>query len=429
MKVLVYGQQLEIGGSQVNAIELSARLRDVYGHEIIYFATPGPMAKLVGEHRLRYLPAPEGCMHPSPARMKALRAVARRERPDLIHVWDWWQAVDAFYAVHLPMRVPLLVSHMMMDLTRLLPKSVPTTYGTPKLCDQARAEGRRRVSTLLPPVDVRLNAPEAVSAHDFRDRHGILKNDIVLVTVSRLHRQLKSESLLRTMDAIRRLGREFPLRLFIVGEGDLAGSLASRAEMVNSELGRNAVLLTGALLDPRPAYAAADIVVGMGGSALRGMAFAKPVIVVGERGFATPLTPATAEMFHYQGIYGRGTETDADENCVEALRALLHAGAQLPALGAFSRQFVVKHFSLDEVAARLANCYREVTSALPAAGSLVRDSIRTIGISMMEGQVIPFWALRRAYYQCGGVPVLSHFRKALRRMGLIGRQRYPSAEQ
>ena len=41
--------------------------------------------------------------------------------------------------------------------------------------------------------------------------------------------------------------------------------------------------LAGEMLDPRPAYAAADVVLGMGGSALRGMAFGKPLVVQGVR--------------------------------------------------------------------------------------------------------------------------------------------------
>ena len=84
---------------------------------------------------------------------------------------------------------------------------------------------------------------------------------------------MKGEGLHRTIDAVRTLGRDLPLRFVIVGDGTARIELERRANEVNTELGRSAVVLTGPLLDPRPAYASADIVVGMGGSALRGMAF------------------------------------------------------------------------------------------------------------------------------------------------------------
>jgi hypothetical protein len=87
----------------------------------------------------------------------------------------------------------------------------------------------------------------------------------------------------------------------------LSANLERLANKVNGELRRPAVAVAGATLDPRPAYAAADIVVGMGGSALRGMAFGKPVVIVGERGFSAPFTPETADFFYYNGIYGLGT--------------------------------------------------------------------------------------------------------------------------
>src|SRR5215467_3327752 len=40
MKILVFAHSMEVGGSQTNAIELSATLRDTYGHDVVLFATP-----------------------------------------------------------------------------------------------------------------------------------------------------------------------------------------------------------------------------------------------------------------------------------------------------------------------------------------------------------------------------------------------------
>ena len=322
MKIVVFAHQLEVGGTQTNAIEISAALRDLYDYEVVLFATPGPMVKLAEEKNLRFIPAPEPHGHPSLARMSALREVVRHERPDLIHVWDWYQCLDAYFGVHLTMRIPMVVTDMMMTLTRVLPKRIPTTFGVPELCDQARASGRRQVEFIPPPIDVNLNALGAVNPRPFRKRYGIEKNDITLVIVSRLTNWLKAESLLRTIDVVRTLGRDIPLRLVIVGEGLLRAKLESLAEKINCELGRPAIVLTGVLLDPRPAYAAADIVIGMGGSALRGMAFSKPVVIVGERGFSAPLTPETADLFYYKGIYGLGNGDSDNTQLITDIRKL-----------------------------------------------------------------------------------------------------------
>ena len=164
MKILVFAHQLEVGGTQWNAIELAAALRDRHGHDVVLFATPGPMVKLIEEKGLRFLPAPDPYFHPSPARMRALRDAVKRERPDLVHVWDWWQCLEAYYAVYLPMRVPMVVTDMMMDLTRILPKTLPTTFGTPEIVEKAIMAGRSPVELIVPPVDMHLNAPDAVES-------------------------------------------------------------------------------------------------------------------------------------------------------------------------------------------------------------------------------------------------------------------------
>jgi glycosyltransferase involved in cell wall biosynthesis len=389
MKILVFAHWLEVGGTQVNAIELSALLRDAHGHEVTYFATPGPMLTLVEEKRLRFRPAPPASIHPSPARMRALVDLMRRERPDVLHVWDWWQCLDAYYVAPLMMRVPMVVTDMSMSLCRMLPKAVPTTFGTPELVDQARATGRQRLELILPPVDVDRNAPGAVDPRPFRERHGIEDRDVLLVTVSRLSNWMKSEGLRRTVDAVRTLGRELPLRLVIVGDGEARPELERLAREANSELGKEAVVLAGALLDPRPAYAAADILVGMGGSALRGMAFGKPVLIVGERGFSAPFTPETAASFYYRGMYGVGEDEPGNSRLVEDLRSLAEHPGRLPALGEFSREFVVEHFALDKVGARLESFLRTAANELPPLHVAAADGLRTAAVWMRERRFLP----------------------------------------
>jgi Glycosyl transferases group 1 len=321
--------------------------------------------------------------------MRILREIVRHHRPDVIHAWDWFQCLDAYYGVHIPMRVPLVVTDMCMSLTRVLPKSLPTTFGTPQLVDEARASGRRRVELLLPPVDVHSNAPGVVDALAFRKRYDIQSDDFLLVTVSRFDQYMKAESLRATIDVIRRLGRALPLRLALVGDGMIRAELQQRADQVNAELCRNAIVLTGALIDPRPAYAAADLVVGMGGSALRGMAFAKPVVVVGEGCFSAPFTPETAQSFYYKGMFGVGEGPDSGTRLATDIAGLVGRRNSLSELGTFSRQFVQKHFALEEGSATLSNLCRAAVEQTPPLHVAVTDGIRTGAVWLRERRFIP----------------------------------------
>lgn len=176
---------------------------------------------------------------------------------------------------------------------------------------------------------------------------------------------MKSESLFRTVDAVRRLGRDLPLKFVIVGDGNVGAELKRLADDTNAELGHRAVVLTGALLDPRPAYAAADIVIGMGGSALRGMAFGKAVPIVGEQG--------TADVFYHKGIYGRGDGNLDSGRLAADIRRLAEDINYLPKLGEFSRQFVERNFSLETVSHQLAEYCRDAASHLLPASGRVED--------------------------------------------------------
>lgn len=389
MKIFTFTHPFCVGGVQVNTIELGAALRDLHGHEVVLFATPGAMVKVAEERGLRFLPAPNVNKSPTLAMMRALREAVRRERPDVVHVWDWWQCLDAYYAVYLLQRIPMVVTDMFSDdMVRFLPKTLPTTFGTPELVDLARAAGRRRAELLVPPVDVLRNAPNAVDAGPFRERFGIAAGDLTIVTVSRLAKDLKSESIRRTIDAVRLLGRELPLRFLIVGHGDAREELERLAADANRELGRAAVVLTGELLDPRPAYAAADIVVGMGGSALRGMAFGKPAIIVGLGGFSEPMTPETAESFFYKGIFGKGDGSPGNDRLAANIRALAEHPERRTALGPFSREYVVRHFALETIAAQLERICRAAAAEKPRLHVAAADGIRTAAFRL-AGRYVP----------------------------------------
>ncbi|MFF5084502.1 glycosyltransferase family 4 protein [Actinoplanes sp. NPDC000266] len=380
MKILVYAHRLEVGGTQVNAIELAASLRDHHGYDPVLFATPGPMVSLASEKGLRFLPAPEPGAHPSPARMRALRAAVRDEKPDLIHAWDWTQTLDAFYGVHLPTGLPLLATVMSMAVPRLIPRAIRTTFGTYELLDQARAAGRDRLGLLLPPVDVHLNAPDAALGKEFRTTHNLAPDDILVVTVSRLVEHLKLESLRRTVEAMTTLGAESPrLRLVIVGDGTARRAIEAQAAAVNEVLGRPAVLLVGAMADPRPAYAAADVVVGMGGSSLRALAFAKPTVVVGEKGFASAFTPSTADKFLYTGMYGLGDGDEGNRGLIAEIRQAAHPEAAAE-LGDFSRNFILRNYSLEAVTAKLDELCHETVADRSPMRARATDGLRTAAV-------------------------------------------------
>jgi glycosyltransferase involved in cell wall biosynthesis len=394
-RILVALHQLELGGSQLNGLDLAAAMRD-RGHDVTLFAPvhgePGPVAGLARDAGLDLELADEA--RRVPARLAPVRRpVARRladvvsaRRIELVHAYEYPLGLDAFYGPHLRLGTPLAYTIYGMDVPRWLPRYPPMVVGTRELSDRTAAFRDRPAVLIEPPVNTEVDDPAAVDAEAFRAEHDIAGDDTLLVVVSRLEPEMKAEAIERAMWAVRALaGETGRLRLVVAGDGPSYRPLAATARTVNAALGYPAVTLTGMLKDPRPAYAAADIALGMGGSALRAMAFGKPLVVLGTRGFARPFTPATAEGFFRAGFYGVGPlngdgagATDPHGLAGHLRRLLAAAPLERRALGTLCRDVVLERYSLRAAAARLEAVYADALAIRPPRRRRIAEAARTL---------------------------------------------------
>jgi len=306
MKVLLYPHSMEVGGSQLNAVQLAGAIRD-RGHEVIVLSEAGPLVERVKKMALEHVELPLHRGRPSPKVVRMISHLVRQRDIDVVHGHEWPPIIEAFLGQALLHHTPVVVGTVMsMSVAPFLPRSVPLTVGTELIRQAATAAGHRRVMLLEPPVDTRADNP-SVDGRSFRAERGVQPDEVLLAMVCRLVPDLKLEGLLSACDAVRELAvAGKPVRLMIVGDGRARDDVARRAADVNAAVGYEAVLLAGEMADPSPAYAAADVIIGQGGSALRGMAFAKPLVVIGEEGFSELLTPESTPTFLRQGWYGLG---------------------------------------------------------------------------------------------------------------------------
>jgi glycosyltransferase involved in cell wall biosynthesis len=378
MRILVYLHRLTIGGIQINAIDLATAMRDL-GHEVIVASTPGPLVSVLEERGLAYVPTPiRGHFRPAPDAIRAISSIVRRQAVDLVHAHSAFGSLEAFYGAHVRARAPMIASFMGMTYPRYLPKTIPLVVGTREVEAFARKVRSGRVVLMEPPVDTAANHP-AVDGLDFRRSNGLESGDRAIVIVSRLAMHMKLESLLRSIDAAALLAGAFPVRLLVVGGGAALPILQERAAAANARVGRDVVTFTGHLVDPRPAYAAADVVVGMGSSLLRGMAFGKPAVVIGERGFSEAVTPSTLPLFLRHGFYGVGDGTTSEDVLSHSLRALLQDGDLREDLGRFSRRVICERFSLETAAGSLRQLYEESVREPVSPPALAADALATTG--------------------------------------------------
>ncbi|GAA2418037.1 hypothetical protein GCM10010191_30820 [Actinomadura vinacea] len=389
MNILVYPHDMRIGGSQLNAIELAASMRAL-GHRVAMVSEPGPLVERVRDEGIQHFALDPGRRRPAPSTVRRLRALVAARGFDIVHGYEWPPGLEAFHAVRTRRDAAAVCTVMSMAVAPFLPPTLPLVVGTRQIQREVvERRGRRpgAVHLIEPPVDVTANAPGHPS-EEFRARFGLDPGPVDIVVVSRLAAELKLEGLLTAIEAVERLPE---VRLVIVGDGACRDRVEARAAEANARTGRRAVVLTGQLDDPRPAYAAASVALGMGGSALRAMAFAKPLIVQGERGFFEPLTPETAGMFLEQGWYGVG---GAGADRLEAiLRPLIGSADRRRELGEFGRALVVERFSLESAARVQERIYREALDTARTGASVPamrRDAASTVG------RVLAYKAERRA---------------------------------
>jgi L-malate glycosyltransferase len=358
VRILVYPHDFAIGGSQINAIDLAAGVAAA-GHEVIVYGIPGPLVSYVRHRGLRFIPARRLRYRPAPSRIVQLAAIARKERLDLIHAYEWPPCLDSYFGAGLLMRVPVLSTVLGMTVSPYIPASVPLVMGTADLGAEASKARGNHVWVLEPPIDIANDHP-GIDGSDFRKLHAIKEGELLIVSVSRLAVDLKLDALVRAIDAANLLAQRYPVRLVIVGGGAAHDALIARAAIVNRRWGREIVTLPGPELDPRAAYAAADVVVGMGSSALRAMAIGRPVIVQGENAFSELLEPATLPIFLRQGFYGLGDDASGSVRLADQIGALFSDAGRRSALGRFGRRVIAERFSLERAVRLQLEIYEQV---------------------------------------------------------------------
>lgn len=396
MRVVVYPHAMEIGGSQLNAIQLAGAVAE-RGHDVLVVSEPGPLVARVHELGLPHTVLPAERRRPSPAVALRLARLAKEFRADVVHGYEWPPAVEAYFGPGLLRGTAVVGTIMSMSVVGFLPRGLPLVVGTEEIRGSALAAGYREVTLLEPPVDTVADHPGFPGA-SFRTSYDLDPDIPLVVIVCRLVPVLKREGLLAACEAVGFLAADgVAVQLAIVGDGPIRAEVQAAADRANALAGRRVVVLTGELTDPRPGYAAADIALGMGSSALRAAAFAAPLVVLGEQGFSELLTEQSAPTFLAQGWYGLGPGSlGAGAPALgEAIRRLVIDPGLRASLGGFARRLVVQRFSLMAAAELQERVYGSAVEDRPSRAALTADALRA-------GTGVLSYKLRRKYQSWRG---------------------------
>lgn len=395
MKILVYPHDLGMGGSQLNAIEMAASVRD-RGHDVAIYGRPGVLNGRIRELGLEFIKSPRPSHRPTPWIAADLRRIIGARDLDIVHGYEWPPIIESRIA-SIGSRCSVIGTQMSMAVAPFIPRDLPLVVGTRQIAKHEMDLGRKNVAVIEPPIDLTFNRPSPqIDVDSFRASFDI-PTGLQVVAVSRLANELKLEGLLVAIEQTPHLGPDVVLT--IVGDGPARRRIEEAATASNRLAARRAVVVTGELADPRPAYAMADISLGMGGSALRAMAFGAPLVVQGEQGFWQPLTPETLSRFQWTGWYGVGEGAELGrERFLDVLRPLVHDHQRRVQLGQFAQDTVLQHYSLTSAAARQEQMYYDVRRFPSRAGPRRSD-----GAAMMH--FLAFKAAQRRHRRAGTLRV------------------------
>ncbi|MET0842951.1 MAG: glycosyltransferase family 4 protein [Mycetocola sp.] len=360
LKVLVHLNELGLGGTQINAVDLAAEIRGRGVQSVLFGARDtipdGPsLIDLAASRDMEihlYDPSPTVF-----ARARQVTEFAQRHRVDLVHVYGSWGggARPTYWGPSRFGRTPWVQTVYEMSVSPKLYRHMPMIVGTGYQRDEQENRAGRTI-LISPPVNLLENHPDALDRTGFRLANRIDDGGL-LVIVSRLDASMKSLSIGVAIDAMRTLSRE-GATLAIVGTGDDLVAIQSRADSVNDAVGRTVVRLIGPMADPRPAYAAADIMLGMGGSAARALAFGKPLVVQGEAGWSRLFEPSSAEALSRNSYWSADPVPEPAARLASLIAPLLSDSNRRRELGQFGRAFAEERFGLGAMADRLVDFYR-----------------------------------------------------------------------
>ena len=360
LRILVCPHELVTGGSQINAIDLAARIRD-RGHRVRVYAPPGELQDLIARRGLDFSAAPP--FRGDSLRPAVVAALAREVgsfRPHIVHAYESGPSLAA-NAVSLIEPQRNVTTVMSMSVPDFVPSHVPLFVGTAEIARRLPPR-TGEVRLMEPPVDTEHDSPG--NARAARGRLGIPADAFVVAVVGRLSKEHQKargvasaiEELSRAVDATT------PGWLVVAGSGDdeeLVRRAAASAAQRNPWL---TVRLEGNVSDPRDVYDAADVLFGMGSSALRAMAHEKPLIVQGADGFWRLAAPDSIAQFLDEGFFGTGPTGAGFAETVSMLR---QDPSRREELGRFGRTLVESRFSLRRATDVLEALYRTEAARPP----------------------------------------------------------------
>lgn len=382
MRILGYPDELSIGGAHVVALTMVRALRE-RGHEVLLYSAPGPLLAVAERDGIEFVARRALSARPDPLAVAQLTRLAARRRVDAALSFGPVSAVELFLGPHLlgGRRVAAGVYPMpTVGLPPYFPATEPVIVGRADLAERLRRERPGPVARIPPPIDV-MPLPVDGRAR-FRARFSVPGDAELVVLVSRLpadDRLLGQVDAL--LDAVPYLAARGRIRVVLVGDGPGRAHVEARARECNDGAGRPVVSVVGELLDVHDAYAAADVVVAMGTSALLGIAAGLPVVVMAGDGRHELGEAEAVRRYRASGAFAAVDAPAGSSSLAARIADLLDDPPRARRAAAVAAPLVAEHWGADRVAAAVEDLLHDLPPRSPDAWRDAAHTVRSYAMS------------------------------------------------
>ena len=350
--------QLNIGGAETHVVELAKELKRK-GYNVIVTSNGGVYVKELEDAGIKHYSVP--LQNKNPINMlratRLLKHIIKEEKIDIVHSHA---RIPSFILgkLHKKMKFPFVTTAHWVFKTSYGLKYI-TDWGEKVVAVSEDIKTYLMDNYHVPESDINVTingidtdkfSPDT-DCSDIKKEFGISDNDTVITYVSRLDesRSLVAKQLIEVIPDIAKEVEN--LKVIVVGDGDDFVNVKNMTEKVNSLVGRDVIVLTGARTDINKLIAPCSLFVGVSRAALEAMAADKPVIIAGNEGYIGLFDESKLEVGIDTNFCCRGCEESSSKLIKDdILRFFALKEDDRKKLSDYGRELIKKQYSVTKMA-------------------------------------------------------------------------------
>lgn len=364
--ILMALMQLDIGGAETHVVELSKEMKR-RGHNVVVTSAGGAYEEELERAGIKHYTLPLNSKKPRDMlyAKKGLKNIITEEKINLVHSHA---RIPSFLlnGLHKSMKFPFVTTaHWVFKtggglkyLTRWGEKTVAVSEDIKKYLTENYKTKEEDIFVTINGIDTKKFSPELDKTEIMKEL-GLTEEDNTIVYISRMDedRSLAAKQLIKVLPKLENIVDN--LKLVVVGGGNDFENVKALCDETNKELGREAVIMTGARTDINYLIAPAKLFVGVSRSALEAMAEEKPVIIAGNEGYIGLFDETKTDIGIKTNFCCRDCEQSTEEKLARDVGRFFGMWDEdVQKISEFGRNLILSEYSVEKMANDTERAYK-----------------------------------------------------------------------